>query len=150
MIIELRKIIVSLMLMVSIGSYAEIDCLIVYEKTGIQSIIPIKEASEIKFGVQTISVGSYEFIIDNIKRYEFGDSRSLGIEDVTGDISKYKIDPKGLITFSAPIQQEIRVYNSQGLSFDIKPEDNIIDISHLPTGIYIVKIGYSSIKLIKK
>lgn len=142
--------IVLLMLMVAFNSYAAIDCVVVYDKDGNQSIIPIKEASEIKFDAQTMSVGTYEFIIDNIKRYEFADASNLGIEEIIGDISGCKIDPIGLITFSEPITKEVGVYNTQGFRLNVSPKGNVIDLTQLPSDVYFVKIGHSSIKFIKK
>ncbi|MBD5356931.1 MAG: T9SS type A sorting domain-containing protein [Bacteroides sp.] len=145
-----KSVLVLSLLMISMSAYAKIDCVVVYDKTGAQSIIPIKEASEINFSAQTMNVGSYEFITDNIKRYEFADSANLGIEEMSGDIYRYKIDPTGLIMLPTPITQDVAVYNAQGLKFEISLSDNVIDIRHLPTDVYLVKIGQSTIKFLKK
>lgn len=145
-----RMVTVLFMLMITISMYAAIDCVVVYHRDGNQSIIPIKEASEIKFDAHIMNVGAYEFVIDNVKRYEFADASNLGVEEIIGDISGCKIDPIGLIIFSEPITKEIGVYNAQGVNFTISPKGNMIDLTHLPPDVYIVRIGYSSIKFIKK
>lgn len=145
------KILASIiMLLTAFNVYAAVDCVVVYDKAGKQEIIPIKEAGEITFSSQTMNVGTYDFLLDNLSKYEFADSESLGIEEISGDISGIKIDPSGLITFPMAIAEEVRVYNTHGIKCNVNIRDNEIDMRSLPTEVYLVKVGNSSIKFLKK
>lgn len=138
------------MLIAALSVNAAIDCVAVYDKAGKQEIIPIKDASEITFGVQTMNIGTYDFLLENVSRYEFADSESLGIEEILGDMPGIKIDPRGIISFPTAITNEVGVYNTHGIKCNVTVRENEIDMRSLPTDVYLVKIGNSSIKFLKK
>lgn len=146
----MRIIISILILMSAFNASASVDCVVVHGKEGKQEIIPIKEATEITFGAQTMNVGAYDFFLENVSKYEFADSQNLGIEEITGDISGIKIDPHGIISFPNEINVEVGVYDTHGIKCEVMVSGKEINMRTLPADIYLVKIGSSSIKFLKK
>lgn len=147
----MRQIIMILLLAVGLSSYAAIDCVAVYDKNDNVSIIPIKEASEISFDGNIISIGSYSFNMDLLKKYMFGDSSQLGVQDIDGDIPGLIIDPNGMVSFDGSMSDaSVEVWNVTGVPQAFKRSGNTIDFSNLPPDVYIVKIGDVSIKILKR
>ena len=139
------------MLTLGLSTFAAIDCVVVYDKNDDTSIIPIKDASEITFDKNIISIGSYSFNMDMLKKYLFSDSSQLGVEDIEGDISGLKIDPKGIITFDQSMAiTSIDVWNVNGIAQPFNRSGNTIDFHSLPSNVYVIKIGQTSFKILKK
>ncbi len=134
-----------------LSSYAALDCVAVYDKNDEVSIIPINDASEISFEGNVIYIGSYSFNMELLKRYVFADSGTLGIEEIDGDIPGLKIDPRGVITFDGKMSNvTVEVWNIGGVAQTFVRNENTVDISRLPSDVYIVKIGQSTIKILKR
>lgn len=113
--------------------------------------MPINDASEIQFEDNIIRIGSYSFNMDMLSRYIFADKSELGIEDVMGDINGLKILPVGLIHLDGTLKnQEIGVWDTQGIVQNFVKKDNVVDIRHLPSNVYVIKIGNTSFKFVKK
>ena len=137
--------------MVKLSASAEIDCVVVCDKEDKETIIPIKDASEITFDANMMVIGSDVYNMDLLKKYYFADSENLGVQEISGEIPGLKIDPKGLISFSfKPGKEDIEVYNLAGLSQTFYLNENVIDIRNLQPDVYVVKIGGATIKFIKK
>lgn len=137
--------------LVKLNASAEIDCVVVCDKEDKETIIPIKDASEITFDANLMAIGSEIYNMNLLKKYYFADSENLGVQEISGDIQGLKIDAKGLISFSSKTEKEnIEVYNLSGLSQPFYLNGNVIDIRNLQPDVYVVKIGSASIKFIKK
>ena len=138
-------------LMVKLSASAEIDCVAICDKEDKETIIPIKDASEITFDANLMVIGSEIYNMNLLKKYYFADSENLGVQEISGEITGLTIDPKGLISFGESLETEnIEVYNLSGLSQPFHLIGNVIDIRNLQPDVYIVKIGAASIKLVKK
>lgn len=138
-------------LMVKLGASAEIDCVVVCDKEDRETIIPIKDASEITFDVNLMVIGSEVYNMNLLKKYYFADSENLGVQEIFGEIPGLKIDPKGIISFdSATGKENVEVYNLAGIPQSFTNIGNVIDIRHLQPDVYVVKIGTASIKFMKK
>lgn len=134
-----------------LSSYAAIDCVAVYDRYDEVSIIPIRDASEISFEAEVIYIGSYSFNMNLLKRYEFADSSTLGIEEINGDIPGLKIDPKGVIMFDSSLSKHaVEVWNVSGVAQPFVRNGNTVDISRLPSAVYVVKIGQATIKILRR
>lgn len=145
----MRIIIIFFMLIFSIETHASVNCLKVYNKIGQQEIIPIGIASEITFGDQTMNIGSYEFLLKDILRYEFCDLSDTGISEISDKISEIKINPSGIITFPHTITENVNVYNSKGIIQNVKVHDTVIDLTQLQSDMYLIVIGQSALKFLK-
>lgn len=147
----MKQIIAILMLAVGLSTYAAVNCVAVYDKNDEVSIIPIDDASEISFDGSIISIGSYSFNMDLLKKYMFADSSQLGIQDIDGDVPGLIVDPKGIITFDDGMSDAtVDVCNVNGIVQTFRRNGNTVDFSSLPPDVYIVKIGQASIKILKK
>lgn len=138
-------------MMVKINVTAAIDCVVVCDKEDKETIIPIKDASEISFDANLIVIGSEVYNMNLLKKYYFADSENLGVQEISGYIPGLKIDPSGLISFSDKIGKDnVEIYDLAGISQSFSCNENVIDIRNLPSDVYVVKIGNASIKFIKK
>lgn len=129
--------------------FAKTDCVVIYEKTGAETLILLKDMSEISFTNNLIHIGEHEFFLDKLIRYEFADSNNAGISEIEGDLSNLRIDSRGIIEFSTDVN-DISVYDLKGNSCHFIRNGNKIDITGLPKEIYLIKIGKTSFKLLKK
>lgn len=138
-------------LTLKLNVFAKIDCIVVCDKDDKETIIPIKDASEITFDSNLMAIGSEVYNMNLLKKYYFADSENLGVQEISGEIPGLKIDPKGLIYVEEYIgKADIEVYNLAGISQTFSIAGNVIDIRNLQTDVYVVKIGRSSIKFMKK
>lgn len=148
---KLKYIILFSFALLQLNAYAEIDCIVVCDKNDKETIIPIKDASEITFDNNLMAVGSEVYNMNLLKKYYFADSENLGVQEISGEISGLKIDPNGLISFSSKNEKEnVEVYNLSGLSQSFHLNGNVIDIRNLQPDVYVIKIGSASIKFMKK
>lgn len=83
------------------------------------------------------------------------ESENMSVEDISAsEIKIYPNPTKGEINFSKPLN-EVSIYNLSGQKMAVKAESNKLNISNLPSGIYILK-GMDAeqkliqVKLIKK
>ena len=137
--------------LMTLNTSAKIDCLVVCDKEDKETIIPIKDASEITFNSNLMAIGSEVYNMNLLKKYYFADSENLGVEEISGEIPGLKIDPSGLISFGeTTIKENIEVYNLVGISQTFSIYGNMIDIRNLQPDVYVVKIGSASIKFVKK
>lgn len=137
--------------LVKLNSSAAIDCVVVCDKEDKETIIPIKDASEITFDANLMAIGSEVYNMNLLKKYYFADSEALGVEEITGEIPGLKIDPTGLISFSSTTRKDdVEVYNLAGIPQSFTNDGNVIDIRNLQPDVYVVKIGAASIKFVKK
>lgn len=137
--------------LVKMNASAEIDCVVVCDKEDKETIIPIKDASEITFDANLMVIGSEVYNMNMLKKYYFADSENLGVQEISGEITGLKIDPKGLISFSSAIGKEnVEVYNLAGIPQSYTNNGNVIDIRNLQPDVYVVKIGSATIKFVKK
>ncbi len=133
------------------NAFAGIDCVVVCDKDDKETIIPIKDASEITFDANLMVIGSEIYNMDLLKKYYFADSENLGVEEISGEIPGLKIDTKGLISFDEKMGKEsIEVYNLAGIAQPYTINGNVIDIRNLSSDFYVVRIGNASIKFVKK
>lgn len=138
-------------LLVRLSISAAIDCVVVCDKEDKETIIPIKDASEITFDANLMIVGSEIYNMDLLKKYYFADSENLGVEEISGEIPGLKIDPTGLISFRKDVgKQFVEVYDLSGMPQHYTLNANVIDIRNLHPDVYIVNIGNASIKFVKK
>ena len=111
----------------------------------------IKDASEITFDANLMAIGSDVYNMNMLKKYYFADSEILGVKEISDEIPGLKIDPKGVISFAGNCAKgNIEVYNLSGLPQPFSLNGNVIDISNLNPGVYVVKISNASIKFAKK
>ena len=138
-------------MMLKFNVFAGIDCVVVCDKEDKETIIPIKDASEITFDSNLMAIGSEVYNMNLLKKYYFADSENLGVQEISGEIQGLKIDPTGLISFGETIRKEnIEVCNLSGISQPFAITGNVIDIRNLQPDVYVVKIGSASIKFVKK
>ena len=148
---KLKYLLLLSFLMVKLSAFAEIDCVVICDKEDKETIIPIKDASEITFDNNLMAVGSEVYNMNLLKKYYFADSENLGVQEISGEIPGLKIDPNGLISFSSNTGKEnVKVYNLSGFFQPFHLNGNIIDIRNLQPDVYVIKIGSASIKFMKK
>lgn len=148
---KIKYIILFPFVLLKINTYAAIDCIVVCGKEDQETIIPVKNASEITFDSNLMAIGSEVYNMNLLKKYYFADSENLGVQEISGEITGLKIDPKGLISFGSVTGKEnVEVYNLAGIPQSFTNNGNVIDIRHLQPDVYIVKIGTASIKFMKK
>lgn len=149
--IIIKYIVVALLIMLKFNASAKIDCIVVCDKEDKETIIPIKDASEITFDANLMVIGSEVYNMNLLKKYYFTDSENLGVKEISGDIPGLKIDPYGLISFSSKaVKENVEVYNLSGISQLFHLNENVIDIRNLQPDVYVVKIGSASIKFMKR
>ncbi len=147
----IKYMLLASLLMLTLNAFAGIDCVVVCDKEDKETIIPIKDASEITFDANLMMIGSDIYNMNLLKKYYFADTENLGVEQISGDIPGLKIDTKGLISFNEKIGKEsIEVCNLAGLPQPFSLNGNVIDIRNLSPDVYVVRIGYESIKFVKK
>ncbi|MBD5261644.1 MAG: T9SS type A sorting domain-containing protein [Bacteroides sp.] len=148
---KIKYIVLLSLLTANLSASAEIDCVVVCDKEDKETIIPIKDASEITFDANLMAIGSEVYNMNLLKKYYFADSEALGVEEITGEIPGLKIDPTGLISFSSMTRKDdVEVYNLAGIPQSFTNDGNVIDIRNLQPDVYVVKIGAASIKFVKK
>lgn len=132
-------------------AFAKTDCIVLCDKENKETIIPIKDATEISFDGNLMLVGKDMYSMNLLKKYYFADSENLGVQEISDPIRGLKIDPKGLIYFDEKESKGvIEVYNIQGISQFFIHSGNVIDIRNLQPDVYVVKIGNASIKFVKQ
>lgn len=147
----MRTFLLIFFLSIGFGAYAVIDCIVIHTKSDSINIIPLEEAPEITFDSHMMRIGSYDFNLENVVRYEFTEASTVGIESISGELKGFKIDPNGYITVpDAPAVSDIIIVNKAGISCGYMLNGNIIDIHNLPSDVYVIKIGSSSFKFRKK
>lgn len=128
----------------------ETDAVILHMTAGRTKVIPLEDAHEISFSGSQMNVGLQSFPLSDIVRYEFGD-KSSAIEKVEGDLNGIVIDPQGYIDFSNHSEQSpVNVYSIDGAEHPFILKDKVIDISRLTSGFYLVRIGKTSFRMLKK
>lgn len=89
------------------------------------------------------------FSLNEIVRYEFGTSSY--IKDIEGDVKGISIDPQGFIDISKLNEQSpVSVYGIDGAEHPFILRDKVIDISGLMPGIYVIRIGNTSFRMLKQ
>lgn len=128
----------------------ETDAVILHMTAGRTKVIPLEDAHEISFSGSQMNVGLQSFPLSDIVRYEFGD-KSSGIEKIEGDLNGIVVDPSGYIDFSMLREKSpINIYSIDGTKHPFILKDKVIDISGLASGIYLVRIGKTSFRMLKR
>lgn len=141
------------MLFVPLSSWAdETNAVVLYMTANRTKVIPLEDAHEITFSGSQINIGLLSFSLNEIVRYEFGTSSY--IKDIEGDVSDVKgisIDPQGFIDISKLNEQSpVSVYGIDGAEHPFILRDKVIDISDLMPGIYVIRIGNTSFRMLKQ
>lgn len=137
--------------MISSTAKAQIDYVAVHDVAGGVTTIPLADADCIIINGNYFTIGSFSLDIQNLKKYEFVDSSTSGINDVIGDISDFRFNSDGKIIIpTRMIGKPVNVYLLSGLKCEVSTHGNIIDMHKLATGIYLVKVGETSFKFKKK
>lgn len=121
----------------------------VYEANGTVKVITLDDANIITFNDNQMNVGNHIFDMGNLIKYEFSDNDGIGvgIMSVTGDITGFCFDSRGIITVPDAIElHDVHIYLTNGIECSYKIIGNSIDISDLDDEIYLVKIGNISFK----
>lgn len=148
---NLKYLLFASLMMLKLNAYASIDCVVICDKEDKETIIPIKDASEITFDANLMAIGSEVYNMNLLKKYYFADSENLGVQEISGEIPGLKIDPSGLISLGETTRMgNIEVYNLAGISQPFSVTGNVIDIRNLQSDVYVVKIGSATIKFVKK
>lgn len=95
------------------------------------------------------------------KSNDFGSGRidALAAVNAIGDDGIEEVDNQGIIIYPNPANdivnivcanEIIQLIDIHGQLIDIQVKNNQIDVSHIPNGIYFIKIGKDTIKLIVK
>ena len=145
------NIIIALSLLSGLSlSAGSTNAVVLYMTANRTKVIPLEDAREISFSGSQINIGLLSFPLSEIVRYEFGDESS-SIEKIEGDLTGITIDPHGYIDFSMHNEYSpINVYSVDGTEHPFTLRDKTIDISSLSAGIYIVRIGNTSFRMLKK
>ena len=126
------------------------DAVILHMTAGGTKIIPVEDAGEITFSGSQMNIGLLAFPLSDIVSYEFSE-KSLAIEEIEGDLRGIAIDPRGYIDFSMYGEgSPVDVYGIDGIEHPFTLKDKVIDITHLPSGIYLIRIGKTSFRVLKK
>lgn len=127
------------------------NCVLIYTKNAAPTLIPFESVEDISFSGDKMSIGTYNFTLQDVEKYEFADASSvISIKD-DGCSLQIKFDPKGIVYFDETIKiGPITVSDISGIPCRIKTAPGIVDFSHCSPGIYIVSIGSESIKVIKQ
>ena len=119
------------------------DAVILHMTAGGTKIIPVEDAGEITFSGSQMNIGLLAFPLSDIVSYEFSE-KSLAIEEIEGDL-------RGYIDFSMYGEgSPVDVYGIDGIEHPFTLKDKVIDITHLPSGIYLIRIGKTSFRVLKK
>lgn len=138
------------MLFVPLSSWAdETNAVVLYMTANRTKVIPLEDAHEITFSGSQINIGLLSFPLNEIVRYEFGTSSY--IKDIEGDVKGISIDPQGFIDISKLNEQSpVSVYGIDGAEHQFTLRDEVIDISGLMPGIYVIRIGNTSFRMLKQ
>lgn len=132
-------------------SMAAIDCVLITETDGTRTLIPIEDATEMRFTGSSLTVGELDFPIERLQRYEFADSKTEDLETIVLPGMEISIDPIGRFTFSdLDNDTQITVHNIKGQSFPFGRVGNMVDITGLSPDLYIITIGDNSFKFVKR
>lgn len=130
--------------------FAKTDCIIVQQKSEDPVVIPFETASEIQFSGDNLMIGEYIFPLATIKRYEFGDLANINKIMIIFP-ETLVIDPSGIITFpEGTDMRKVKIYNLKGIECSYVMRDQKIDFSNYSPGIYVIKYGNQSFKMVKR
>lgn len=147
----MKKVLFLLLLLLPLSTVAGTDCVVVKYLDGKQIVIPMADAAEISFRGGAMLIGSREFDMNQLSRYEFSDTESAGIDEIEGDINGYIIDQTGRITLPDDVDpQNVHIYTLGGFDCPIRIQGQTVDFTTLEASIYLVKIGGNSFKLLKR
>lgn len=131
-------------------SAGETDAVILHMTADRTKIIPIEDAHEISFSGSQMNIGLLSFPLSDIVSYEFGE-KSSAIDKVDGELNGIVVDPSGYIDFSMLSKKSpINIYSIDGTEHPFILKDKVIDISGLAAGIYLVRIGSTSFRMLKR
>ncbi len=99
----IKYMLLASLLMLTLNAFAGIDCVVVCDKEDKETIIPIKDASEITFDANLMMIGSDIYNMNLLKKYYFADTENLGVEQISGDILGLKIDTKEWISLDEKV-----------------------------------------------
>lgn len=140
-----------------LAASAQATVLTVNHSTDQTTQVDIKKISKIKFvdGMMNImhTEGTEQIALDDIDQLRF-DLVATSIKDIAADIDGLKVSVvAGLITVTATPETAIRlkVYNLNGYNVAAAAGVGVVslDITDLPSGIYIVKANDKTIKFIR-
>lgn len=136
---------------IAFTSFAEYDCMALYLSNGEKKIIPVSEACEISINGGVLTIGSLQYDIYNINKYEFVNSGDSGISEVEGNLDGFVFNPEGLIYIPSKLSDEkVRIFSISGVEYAAKTENGTIDLTALKKGIYIISVGTITFKFAKR
>lgn len=141
----------------SVSTYADgiKNSLVVHMNDGSYFEIMLNESPKIIFENGVVSFDTKRFLVSEIRKYTFGEYGN-SINDVFAQNGvKYDLDLDGNIIISPNNKKNFAVYTSNGQEIKVKSTSLsngkiLIGFSDLPAGVYIVKYGNESFKIMKK
>lgn len=139
----------------SVSTYADgiKNSLVVHMKDGSYFEIMLNESPKITFENGVVSFDTKRFLVSEVRKYTFGEYGN-SINDVFAQ-NGVKYDLDGNIIISPNNKKNFAVYTSNGQEIKVKSTSLsngkiLIGFSDLPAGVYIVKYGNESFKIMKK
>lgn len=134
------------------------ECMVLYLKDGGKVVWQIKEEPKITFRNSTISIGTAHYEISNIRKYTFEDADDTAIENVESEQSgkTYYFNEESLTVRFNGDAKDVKIYETNGreVAAPVVHETNgllHIDMSGLPSGVYLLRIGNEeAVKIWKK
>ena len=147
--IHISTILLSMLFAPLLLSADAVNSVVLYMTANRTKVIPLEDAHEITFSGSQINIGLLSFSLNEIVRYEFGTSSY--IKDIEGDVKGISIDPQGFIDISKLNEQSpVSVYGIDGAEHPFTLRDKVIDISSLMPGIYVIRIGNTSFRMLRQ
>lgn len=157
----IRLSLVACLAAVSLGAAAQDDAsrLVVWQKNGEKAYFDLATEPETTFGggVLTIKAGtaSVSYQLSNILRYTYENVKVTGIETLPSTYS-VKVSERGdEVTFrNLKAGTLVNLYDLSGVLLEQRTSQDLrpvtISVVNRPTGVYIVKSGNETIKLLKR
>lgn len=150
----------TLLIAAAVSASAEItDCLSVVYKGGDVASLPLSSVRRIDLSASQLVISSYgndplEISIAELKRLEFGEADLTSLTDAELAQLGFGITASDVEITNAPANAQVRIYNVSGALVAqavCSPQgDATINLSHLPTGAYIIAIDNFTKKFIKR
>lgn len=152
--LPIRLSLLSLLLCSVCALHSE-EMMLLHLKSGDIVRFELETKPVITFNGNLLSVGNSHYSIDNVSKYTFSTTNS-GIEDIVADTPLIHFDGRALITVkSGDNPNNISLYSIDGKSrpivFSMTPDGYMTaDISELPLGYYLLRVGEKTIKIQKR
>lgn len=152
-----RRVVSSVFMAVAFAASASVNYLIVNEGRWDVRAFTLKDLTEIKLtdsGLSFVGKEKGEISFADLVSFNFADSAPAAVEAVPSEEGAIGVKQNGgLLTVSGlPEGESLGIYSVDGKLSLFRDAYNgeALDVSRLPSGIYIVRVGNQAMKFIKK